>query len=297
MLITYETFRGVPLPVYDPSEPLGSWPVRSTYTDLSSGGSYRANGTQRSTKGRRTIRRSGTLLQEVTTTDAAALTALRAAFARIEAEAGNSGQLVGLTETGLRVWTPAELTSIAATAEPRQLYRFRRYVALDVDTEFVLPSPAWYGETLTVHEMHDLYDDDGSSLMLMGVEGRPLGDPVTFRLVNEGNLPASRVAVTIESGTGTITAIELTNETTGHVLTWASPPGAALAPGDVLIIDAGTRRVTVNGAGDWSGFTEDVDHERWLELAPGINEMRLEWTDSATDDTSVPSVAYWSTYA
>lgn len=297
MLLTYETFRDVPLPIFDPVEPQNSWPVRSSYTDISSGGAYRANGSQRSPKGRRTLRRSGTLLQEVTTTDQAALAALREAFALLEVEVGNSGRLVGKTEGDLRVWTTAELLSVNATAEPRTVYRFTRYVALDVECEFVLPNPAWYGESLVVRELHDLYDDDESGLLMMGIDGRPVGDPVTFSVAHDGNLPSSRVVVTITSGTGTITAVTLTNNTTGHVMTWVSPDGPALGPGDVLVIDAGARRVSINDAGNWAGFTEDPDNERWFELAPGLNTITLEWTDSATDDTSVPRVEFWPTYA
>jgi hypothetical protein len=293
MLVTYETFRDVPLPEYDPIEPVGSWPVRSSYTDLASDGSYRLNGSDRSKKGRKTLRRTGTLLVPIVTTDQQALIDLWSVFALLEAEQGNTGRLYGRTPIGTRVWTQAELSDVQVVRQPRDVFRFRHYVALDVDTEFILNTPAWYAESPASILGVDLFDDDDEDLATVGAEGDAIGGTSTFFLTSTGNLPSTRVVFTITSGTGTITDAIITNVTTGHVLMWTG----TLGPGEALVINAGNERVRVDGVLDWSGLTEPPDKERWFEIVPGDNAMTVDLTDSATDDSSTIAVSWDPTSA
>lgn len=348
MLVTYERFNAAPLPLYDPSEPLDSWPVRSLLFDVASGGAYRANGLQRSTQGQKTIRRRGTFLEST-------LAELQDALALLEVEVGNTGRLWGRTGSGEVVWTPAELTAVRAVSEPRSTFRYQSYVALDVETELVLPSTAWYAETPIDFVAEDLYDEGESDLPTLGAEGTGVGGMVEWLVINEGNINSTRIVVTITSGTGTISAVELANNTTGHIIRWTGK----LTTGQVLRLDAGAGKVhqqtadaysfavttlaasyvladssfqvgstagmsigggvaitldngfvflatiatipdsthfTISGAGLPGpaasgnavsvGLVEPPDKERWFELAPGDNEVTVNFTDSATDDST-----------
>ena len=297
MLVTYERFNDVALPLYDPVESQGVWPARSQYVDLSSGGAYRLNGLQRSKKASRTLRRTATLLTPVVTTDQAALAALQAALGLLEAEAGKVGKLWGRTAAGALVWTDAELLDVRAVAEPRTVFRFRAYVALDVETEFELPTPVWYADLQTVLVFSDLYDVAGDGLLLMGVEGITPGTAAATTWLNAGNYPLRDLLITLTSGTGITSGLTMNNLTTGHQLVWPSAPGPTLTAGQSLAINTGNSSVYRNGIAAYSELTTPSNHADWMELAPGVNQVSITITDTATDDATKLTVAYYSTSA
>lgn len=190
-------------------------------------------------------------------------------------------------DDGRREWTAARLLQVPSDRESRN------GPWIEPGLIFWLPLPLWYAEVPGSFFGVDLFDQDEEDLATLGAEGDAVDGTSTFYITNTGDLPATKVVFTITSGTGTISAITLTNVTTGHVLAWTG----SLTTGQVLVIDAGNERVTKQGTAVWTGLTPPATKDRWFELAPGPNTVTKAWTDSATDDSSTIEIDWAHTSA
>lgn len=284
MLTTYCQFRDVYLQAMNAAESNGGWPARPVYLDLAGDGAYRANGTERSTRDRRTERRRWMLV-------GSSRADLDEMWAALLNEIGQFGRLVGLTESGLALWTEAELLNARAVSAPRPIVGGMRGMGVDVETEFMLPTPWWFAETQDTLTFSDLYDSTAGDLLLMGVAGLTPGSPVDMTWLVRGRANATRMTITLTSGTGTVSKLALTNTTTGYSMEWTG----SLATGDVLLIDTSPESITADGVDAYDDLTLGA-HTRWMELAPGINEVTVEIDDTATDDSTSLSVAYYPAY-
>lgn len=284
MLTTYCQFRELYLAAMNAAEPNGGWPARPTYLDLAGDGAYRATGTERSARDTRTERRRWTLI-------GGSRLDLDVAFGALLNEIGQFGRLVGLTESGIALWTDAELLNARAVSAPRPIVGGIRGMGVEVETEFMLPTPWWFAETQDMLTFSDIYDSTAGDLLLMGVGGVTPGTPVATTWFVKGRANATRMTITLTSGTGTVSKLALTNATTGYSLEW----NGTLATGDVLLIDTSPESITADGADAYDQLTLGA-HTRWMELAPGINEVTVEIDDTATDDSTVLSVSYYPAY-
>lgn len=283
MLMTYERFGAVALPRYDPSEPIGSFPSRSSYAALPGGGAFRLYGDRQAPRGPRTVRRTGLLLQD-------SLEALDTAFAALVAQRGRVDRLYGRRADGTVVWTPAELVSVEALSEPRTLFRFVRYVALDVDTEFTLFSGPWYGNQHGANWVLDSSNFLDTGLVL----DQAVGDTFTLShtgvtacaVTNGGNAAIANAVLLITAGSAAITGVSISS--TGPdgndqaQLLYAGTINAT----KTLRIDSGRQAVEHNNAGgyigDYAQFELDTGHviAEWLRLDPGTTTLEVTITSS-----------------
>lgn len=284
MLTTYCQFRDLYLQATNAREPNGGWPARASYQNLARDGAYRANGTERSPRDRRSEQRQWTLI-------GASQADLDSAFAALLNEIGQFGRLVGLSASGIALWTDAELISARALNDPRPVIGRMRGVGVDVETEFLLPTPWWFAESQDVLRFSDLYDSTAGDLLLMGVVGLTPGSPVDMTWFVKGSAHATRMTITLTSGTGTVSKLAITNATTGYSLEW----NGALMTGADLVLDTAPESILNDGTDAYDELTLGA-HTRWMELAPGINAVTVEIDDTATDDSTVLSVAYYPAY-
>lgn len=289
MLLTYERFGTLTLPIYDPSEPIGAFAARSSFLDLPAGGASRGYGTERAAPETRTIRRVGTLLGASLTEVDTALTALVAACRTVD-------RLYARRPDGALVWTMAELASVDALREPRTLFRGCPDVALTVETEFVLYAPPWYGE-----QHGEAWTFDSGEIFDTGmVLDQALGDvftlshaaPTVIEVVNAGNAPVDTVFIEVTPGAGDITAFSLYSD--DGAITQADWVWNGMVPTlEALLIDAGAQSITVtNGTEVYSGMVFQPGHSisGWLRLNPGTTEITIVLA-SATDATMVLTFA------
>lgn len=305
MFVTYDRFKSIKLPEYDPEEPLLSWPVHSNYTDLVDG-SYRNNGTSKSKKGRKTVRRTGMLLKKVETTDKAALIALQEHYSLLEAMQGTADRLYGRTAGGTFVWTPAELIDVQAVREPRELFRFAHYVALDVETEFLLYVPYWNG--LTHGEGLDLGHDPPEYLdttLVLDYDGSRYDtefalpnhasiatktltlndDGETLPLHNGGNIPVVRIVATVTAGDAALVGTDL-NPIVLAIggVEWkyrnTIPAGRQLI---VQNYSVKTNAVDVDEyVGDYAKFDYPTNQEEWMKIPIGLNAATFRYAGGGT---------------
>lgn len=267
MLLTYERFRNAKLPIYDTSEGIGAGPGRSVFFSLPGGGARRGNGNNQSPLQERIVRRQGMFLEET-------LEDLDAVFTALCGEQGRAGRLDARRPDGRPVWAQAELISAQAVREPRKLFRFAEYVALDVDTEFTISSPSWYGK------QHGLgWSWDSGAIWDSGIAWE--GD-ATFTLQgggyfnncvvsNGGNADVDNAILSITAPAGGMAPPILIitpnpPDTKAHLL-YSAPVDA----GEVLRIDAGVPKVTNNGIADYDHLTFETPHRigGWLKLIAG----------------------------
>lgn len=291
MLLTYERFGTLTLPIYDPSEPIGSFPSRLSYADLPGGGAFRAYGNAQAPAASRTLRRSGMLLAET-------LDALDTALAALVAKRGKVDRLYGRWPNGDLVWTMAELADVAAVREPRTLFRFTQYVALDVETEFVLFAPPWYGD-----EHGEGWTFDSGKYFDTGlVFDQALGDTFTLlggvtnvnTITNGGNATVRNVTYTLTAPIGgdiVPSAPGLSSVTINTVPADISQASQlqyfnTIAAGDSLIIEAGRQAIYNNSTPDYANLDFGSGHVigGWIELGPGENSLQVFYTgpDGAT---------------
>lgn len=302
MLITYERFGAVTLPIYDPSEPIGSFLSRSSYAALPGGGAFRSYGDQQAPRGPRTVRRTGLLLEQ-------SLEALDSAFAALVAKRGRVDRLYGRRANGDVVWTHAELVSVEALREPRSLFRFAEYVALDVDTEFSVFAGPWYG---TEHGGENWeWDSDVAWDSGVAWEQRT-GEVFTITpgtlntnvVTNAGNATTRIVTytITVPGGAGAIAPVgddpSITIRTVPAEdvsLTSQLDYYGTIADGAELVIDAGSMSITNGGVGDYAHLAFGVSHTigGWVVLGPGVNSIQTLYTGATNAILTVDFSDSW----
>lgn len=166
-------------------------------------------------------------------------------------------------------------TARLVVVDANRAYKNRNF--LPVTLTWTLTGLPWSGTSYDL-TMVDMIDSD--DLPATGADG-PTAYPVTLTLVNAGNVNQDAVTITVTAGTSTITAVSLTNSTTGHNPAWAG----SLTTGQSLVIDTGARSVQKNGADDYADFTPPSSYEKWFTLAPGANTLSLSITPGGAGES------------
>ncbi len=194
---------------------------------------------------------------------------------------GVRGSLVRTGDDG----TTASVTARLVQAEAVRKYVHRTHMPLSlIWTVTGLP---WTGISRSF-PMIDLgpnaADDDVSTT---GADSA--GSPYTFSWTNGGNVDQAALVFTITAGGASITALTVTNTTTGHAWSYT----AAVVAGQSLVIDTAALKVQNNGADDYAHFTPPTGHENWFELAPGLNTITFAVTTTGTVTGSITWSDAW----
>lgn len=278
MLITYERFGALPLPIYDPSEPIGAFGARGSFLDLPEGGASRGAGAGSAAASPREITRVGTLL-------GASLDEVDTAFADLVAACRTQERLYARRPDGRVVWTMAELARVDALREPRRLFRGCPDVALDVEMAFVLLSPPWSGS----RHGRGWALDSGEAFDIGLVFDEQLGDifPLTAGLAtscalnNAGNATARDVLLIIQAGASPISQVVLTSTSATGVKQADLEYNGVIASNASVVIDAGAQSLTNTSGGtvtgDYANLSLRPGHALagWLVLDPGITDVQI----------------------
>jgi hypothetical protein len=234
-------FGLVDLPELDPEDDLSTHEARSRLV-LTPGGWFDAAGSGRAGVGplRLSVRRA--LISEGTFPDN--FYNNRTEFNELRALIDTRDKLwrAWATSTGYSYeWTWARLQQVISRADRKD----NRNLA-ELELVFQVESPAWYTTDETTYT-----------------------NPFGFMLLaNQGNAPLYDITFTIAAGLDPVTAISITNSTTGHALAWAG----TLTPGASLVIACGVKRITNGGVAAYNELTEPTT-ERWMEFAVGWNSL------------------------
>lgn len=174
-------------------------------------------------------------------------------------------------DSGLLEWCWARCTSVGNQRAPGNL----NY--MDLPMSWQMESMAWYDTT--DGGFIDKYPLD-ECFLLRGVEDELLSYPVYYNVTN-GSTPQPDITFSITAVAGAVTAVTITNITTGHVLTWAG----TLAAGKVLVIDCGNDSVLNNGVDDYASLTPPTNKDEWMLLNPGLNSISVSITEAGTQST------------
>lgn len=278
MLVTYERFGALTLPIYDPSEPIGAFSARGSFLDLPEGGASRGAGSGRAAASPRELTRVGTLL-------GASLAEVDTAFAQLVAAARTQDRLYARRPDGRIVWTMAELARVDALREPRRLFRGCPDVALDVEMAFVLFSPPWSGSRHGRGWTFDAGESFDSGLVF----DEALGDIFTLTaglatsclLENAGNATGRDVTLIIAAGAAPITQVLVTSTSPAGVKQADFEYNGTIASNYALRIDAGAQAIELNTSGEWTGDYTNLylrpDHALagWLVLDAGTTDVRV----------------------
>ena len=278
-------FRDLSVQAFGASEPNAGWPARPQYQARAGDGAVRLNGSERGQRDARNERRRWTLIGP-------SAAALDDTYAALLNQVAYPGRLVGMTASGLALWTDAELLDVRAVGPPRALSGRLRGVGLEVDTEWYFPTPDWFAEQQQVLTFSDFYDADAESdLLLMDVSAPAPGTLIPMTWDIQGAAWSRHIVITLTSGTGTVTRLLLENTTTGYTIDW----NGTLASGDELVIDVDAERITADGTAAYDELTLG-NHTAWFRLANGANAVTVLIDDTATDESTVLRVAYYPTY-
>jgi hypothetical protein len=250
------------LPLRRPTEYQGVGSIPAVLTPLVSGGLYDSHGSNRQPLQGASIGYTGTLAQGPDGFTTPAL--FEAEDAALRLLAGTEAKLYRYWETGATTqWTYARCVAVDATRSPVD------HQWLDFNFSFVQKQFCWNG----VGHSYSFYDIgaliDVTTLPRTGVLAAGAGATTLTGVNNSGNLNQHLMIITVTAKGGAVTAFDLTNSTTGHVIGW----DGTLADGHALIIDTNDLSVENDGTGEYSLFAYAATLENWFELAPGNNSI------------------------
>jgi hypothetical protein len=255
-----ERFGTVTLPIYDPQIDVGTGGSAAATLNLPGGRVYDGLGGEQAARAATHIRLRGTLL-------GATPEELDAAYDDLRRWRGRRDQLWRRRADGSEQWCLARLLEVKAT---RQAQHWRH---LEVDLEFLMLSPVWYG---------DSHGQPPEQPVILDVS------PKTVTMHNGGNAPVANAVLTLTAQGGTIT--EVTIAVLGvSEMRW----NGTLSVGQQLVIDCGARSVKKAGSDAYGGFSLTENHriDDWLRLMPGDNPVEVELTGGGS--TSTLQACYW----
>jgi len=259
-------FDTVTLPDLDPEDDVSTFEARNSVVTLPDGW-FDARGAERSRRNPLplTVRRS--LISEPTES----LTAADVSRTEYNALRVLVGTRAKLYRTWSDVadtveWTYARLLRVGGRADRKD----NRGLA-ELELAFQIISPTWYGATPV---------NTTGPYFVAGEHTRTL--------TNSGNANVTDAIITLLNAkaiTGAVlTYFKIYNATTDHTFEW----NGTLHEDEALIIDCGAQTVTNNGVDSYYGFVRPTNHERWMEFAPGDNELNV----FITDGSDYPYVRY-----
>lgn len=268
MSFWYTKFGSLNLSLYEPSHDLQTGAAATQLIPLPGGGVFDALGNEDAPLQYRMLSVRH-LLWNTTDTEAA----LQSLFNALRAKIGTREQLFRRLADGSTLqWSHARLKNVVATREVLDLS------SLPVTLQFELISQWWYAATAKDVTITDIPGDTGDLATTLAESS---GYPVSFTLTNDGNVDNDSVLWEITAGSASITAVTITNTTTGHAMSWSG----TLAIGDVLRIHTGELSVLNDGANDYASFTPPSNKEAWFKLQPGENTVTISITTAGTGET------------
>jgi hypothetical protein len=247
-------FGTVTLPDLDPEDDVSTFEARNSVVTLPDGW-FDVRGGERSRRNPLplTVRRS--LISEPTDIETAADVS-RTEYNALRVLVGTREKLYRTwSDVAATVeWTCARLLRVGGRADRKD----NRGMA-ELELAFQISSPSWYSVTQVnttgpyfgpAHEMSRTLENTGNCNVIDAV----------ITLTNS--------VVTIGS---TLTYLKIVNNTTGHTIEW----NGTLGQNKALIINCGAQTITNDGVDAYRGFVRPTTQERWMEFAPGNNELDI----------------------
>ncbi len=211
--------------------------------------------------------------------------ALDSAYQAYRALRGTRGQLWRTRGDGRLQWTYARLMEVAGERRAGEHYTY-----LELTFQFQMLSRDWYSDNPITYAFAEVAEDD-DDLAIMGAVSDAIAFPLTATVMNVGDQMQPSLVISVRAGDNTITALSLTNNTTGHVLAWAG----TLTAGKLLHIDCGAFSVENNGTDAYSELTPPNNREEWMALAPGQNDLTISITSAGTGEEL--ALTFYAPYA
>lgn len=265
-------FGSLVLPEYDGDDDVSTGQVAPVFLDLPGGGVFDVLGTA-------AAKRRATPLNKLCTLLADDSAGLRTAYNLLRAKIGQRDRLWRRWDAGFYDWCWARLTNIAArrpTGQPLEQ---------DVDLQFVMISPHWYGGYHGGEWTLDsgiLFD---TGYPLDTDEWRPLtAGANSLTITNNGNRTITNAVITIAAGSADITAAKIAVPLVSELQYVGT-----ISAGNGLSIDCGAMSVINNGneAYVYFGLTTNHHIDDWLRLEPGANTVVVTITGGGTGSAAL----------
>lgn len=266
-----ERFGTLTLPIYNPSQDVGVGPARAQLQDLPGGGVFDLLGSERASPGAQSVSRQGTIHGD----DLPMLAELRALKAKI----GSRDRLFRRAQASGEIeWSWARLVNVRSERGVGDRYM------LDVDIDFSVISPTWYGSRhgdgwlLDAGEYLDAgldLDEEGSDVWTL------YGSTTNVVINNGGNAIVKNAILRIIPGSAPITAVTVSKSGQTEITYTGT-----INPSQVLEIDCGAWSVKNNGVDDYDGLTYGSGHviDGLLRLDPGANTIGIVKVGGNIDD-------------
>lgn len=263
-------FGSLVLPEYNGDEDVSTGQVAPVFLDLPGGGVFDVLGTD-------PAKRRTTPLNKVCTLLATDSAALRTAYNLLRAKIGRRDRLWRRWDAGQYDWCWARLVNIAAR------HPHGNCLQQDVDLQFVMISPHWYGQHhggTWVFDAGVLFDTGYELNANETVQFLGDGADHSFVITNDGNRTVTNAVITVTGGGDALYDLsDLTIKIAGICeLTYD------LVPYDgTLTIDCGALAVLIGTAGLYDGFALGTTHacDDWLRLEPGANTIVVSGTSES----------------
>lgn len=269
-----ERFGTTVLPTCETRTDLGyGGPLRTAYTELSSGGAFDSLGDAAAIRGAWAIALAGELVETTRS-------ALQTALAALRARRGQRDRLYRRLADNEVQWATARLVDLKAPATPDNVL----YQA--VELHWLVGDPTWSGRhhgagwTLDSGIFLDTgygLDEGADRFTLTG------GGSTVCAVTNGGNAPVAAVKLTITAGSSNIT--QMTVSGTGS----QGKYNGTIAAGKSLVVDMGALSVVNDGAADYAHWTltgsQTIDD--WLRLLPGANNITIALVGGGAGSTAL----------
>lgn len=253
-------FGSLVLPEYDGDDDVSTGQVAPVFLDLPGGGVFDVLGTA-------AAKRRATPLNKLCTLLADDSAGLRTAYNLLRAKIGQRDRLWRRWDEGYYDWCWARLTNIAArrpTGQPLEQ---------DVDLQFVMISPHWYGQ----HHGGGWTLDSGVLLdtgyPLDTTDWTAITDGANdLTVTNAGNRTITNAVVTVAAGDATIDDLTIGIDGISEM-----EYTGTINAGEAVVIDCGAMSVINNGNEAYVYFGLTANHKRddWLRLEPGENTVTI----------------------
>jgi len=253
-----DQFGVTTLPPYMPEADVGTGGSRLILLDLPGGGVFDGLGSDIAPRARTVIGKRCTLF-------ASSESDLETQYAALRALRGKRDSLWRRFSDGTLQWCTARLDSITATRNAGNIKHLR------IELHFVMITPDWYAETASDLTYLDVGADDED---LATLHAESATTATLYGIGNDGNVDQPDVTLTITATFSAITALVLTNTTTGHTLTFAG----TIVLSKSLVIDCGARSIENDGADAYANLTPPANKEEWMMLTPGVNVITIAVT-------------------
>lgn len=188
---------------------------------------------------------------------------------------GVRDQLFRTWPDGTVEWAYARMIGLRGSRGPK-------HPAIDMTAEWLVYSPAWYGQGYHAWLLDDgFYLDAGLFLDAGFTQAIPHG---SISLPNAGTVPITEMVITITAATSTITALTITIGGS-TIIGWSG----SLPVGQSLVIDTGAQSVLKNGNDDYANLS--INAVPWATIPVGGTTISVAVTGGGSGSTA--DYDYW----